>query len=257
VEFCLKTNRSRLLYSAVVVAVLYFLFAAQSWLVRIPAYRHLYRNHSFYLPEGIKTSLQIVLCLAAVALPLGKNFRQTFAELGLDRGFKKGLLFGFLATIPFFIGLAITHHMGKLAWPNIFYLAFFAPFAEELVVRAYGFGQLHRRCGWPVWLAILVTAALFGWGHVEQGGNFREAAALFLLLSSGGAFFAWFYYRWNSIWFPWTVHAFMNFYWEIFSVSRNALGGWFPFALQWITILTATFLTWKATRRQPMMPPSI
>jgi hypothetical protein len=247
----LKITRNRLLYSAVVLAMLYFLYEAQALLVRIPAYRHLYRGHPFYIPEGIKTSLQILLCLAAVALSLGKNFRETFAELGLNRGFRKGLLFGFLATMPFFAGLALTHHTEKVAWPNIFYLAFFAPFAEELVVRGYGFGQLYRRCRWPVWLAMLLTAALFGWGHVEQGANFREAVALFFLLGSGGAFFAWFYYRWNSIWFPWTVHALMNFYWEIFSVSRTALAGWSPFALQWITILTATLLTWKATRKQP------
>ena len=123
--------------------------------------------------------------------------------------------------------------------------------------EAVDFGQLYRRCGWPVWLAILPTALLFGWGHVEQGGNFREAAALFLLLSSGGVFFAWFYYRWNSLWFPWIVHALMNFYWEIFSVSRSALGGWFPFALQWITILTATLLTWKVTRKQSSMQTSV
>lgn len=253
----MKTNRIRLLYSVLVLAVLYILYDAQAWLVRIPAYRHLYRGHPFYVPEGIKTSLQILFCLLAVALSLGKNFRKTFVELGLDRGFKKGLLFGFVATMPFFVGLAVTHLIGKLAWPNIFYRAFFAPFAEELLVRAYGFGQLYRRCGWPVWLAMLLTAALFGWGHVEQGGNFREAIALFLLLSTGGAFFAWFYYRWDSIWFPWTVHALMNFYWELFSVSKTALGGWFAFALQWITILCAALLTWKATRKQSSMQVSV
>jgi membrane protease YdiL (CAAX protease family) len=164
----LKTNRNRLLYSVLVLAVLYVLYDAQAWLVRIPAYRHLYRGHPFYVPEGIKTSLQILLCMAAVALSLGKNFRQTFTELGLDRGFRKGLLFGFLATMPFFGGLAVAHHLGKIGWQNIFYLAFFAPFAEELLVRAYGFGQLYRRCRWPVWLAIIPTAVIFGWGMLSK-----------------------------------------------------------------------------------------
>jgi hypothetical protein len=49
----------------------------------------------------------------------------------------------------------------------------------------------------------------------------------------------------------------MNFYWELFSVSKTALGGWFPFALQWITILAATFLTLKATRKQSSMQVSV
>jgi CAAX protease family protein len=245
-----KVKRSRLLYSLIVIAVLYFLFDAQDWLVRFPAYRHLYRNHPFYVPEGIKTALQIVLCLLAVALALGRNFRATLDELGLTRGFAKGLSFGFLATLPFLLGLAIAHRVGKLAWLEIGYLAFFAPFSEELVARAYGFGQLYRRCGWPLWLAALLTGAIFGWGHVEKGTNFAESAALFLLTGIGGLFFAWFYYRWNSIWFPWVVHALMNFYWELFSISKTALGGWYPFALQWTTLLLASFLTWRFTGKE-------
>jgi membrane protease YdiL (CAAX protease family) len=243
----METKRAKLFYSAVVLVVLYLLFNAQEWLVRIPGYRHLYRGHPYYVPEGIKTSLQILFCLAAVALALGKEFRRTFTELRLDRAFRKGLLFGFIATLPFFIGLAAMHHIGELVWISIFYRAFFAPFSEELVIRAYGFGQLHRRCGWPVWLAILLTAALFGWGHVEKGNNFQEAAALFLLTGVGGVFFAWFYYRWDSLWFPWTMHALMNFYWELFSVGDTALGGWFPFFLQGSTLLLATLLTWRFT----------
>lgn len=147
----MKTNLNRLLYSVLVLAVLYVLYDAQAWLVRIPAYRHLYRSHPFYVPEGIKTSLQILLCMAAVALSLGQNFRKTFAELGLDRGFRKGLLLGFLATMPFFVGLAFTHHLGGIVWQNIFYLALFAPFAEELLFApmdsANSIAAVTGRCG--------------------------------------------------------------------------------------------------------------
>jgi membrane protease YdiL (CAAX protease family) len=253
----MKAKRAKLFYSAVVLAIPYLLFNTQDWLVRIPAYRHLYRGHPYYVPEGIKTSLQIVLCFAAVAFALGKDFRKTFAELRVDRGLGKGLLFGFIATLPFFIGLAATRHIGTLAWISISYRAFFAPFSEELVVRAYGFGQLHRRCGWPVWLAILPTAVLFGWGHVEKATNFNEGLAIFLLLTTGGFAFGWFYYRWDSIWFPWTMHALMNFYWEIFSVSNTALGGWFPFVLQNITLLLGIFITLRFTGRSAATTASV
>lgn len=247
----MRLKRSRFLYSLLVLAILYLLFNAQDWLVRFPAYRHyLYRGHPFYVPEGIKTSLQIVLCLLAMAVSLGRNFGRTCDELGLDRGFRTGLLFGFLATTPFFIGLAITHHLGKPAWLNIFYLAFFASFAEELVVRACGFGRLYRRCRWSAWLAMLLTAASFGWGHVEQGGNFREAVALFCCWAAGAPSSPGFITAGILSGSPWTVHALMNFYWELFSVSKTALGGWFPFFLQWITILCAALLTWKVTRKQ-------
>lgn len=235
----------RWIYAMAVLLVAYFLFNLQDPLVRIAAYRQLYRHHPFYVPEGIKTSLEIILCLVAVALALGRNFRLTAAELRLDRGFIRGALFALLATAPTAIGLAGTHGIGRLSWHAIAYLAFFAPFAEELVMRAYAFGQLHRRCGWPVWLAALVTGIIFGWGHIEKGTNFFEMAALFLITATGGVFFAWFFYRWDSIWFPFMGHALMNFYWELFSVSRTALGGWYPFAVQTTTILFAAFVTWR------------
>jgi len=46
-------KRARLLYSAFVLAILYFLYNARDWLVRISIYRYLYRNHPYYVPEGI------------------------------------------------------------------------------------------------------------------------------------------------------------------------------------------------------------
>lgn len=238
----MKVNRG--IYGVVVLLVVWFLYNLQDSLVRIPAYRRLYQHHPFYVPEGIKTSLEIILCLIAAAVA-GKSFRWMPQELRLDRGFGRGVLFALIATAPMGIALAATHSMGKISWLAIVYLAFLAPFAEELVIRAYGFGQLHRRCGWPVWLAILVTAVIFGWGHIEKGSNLAEMAELFVLLTSGGVFFAWFFYRWGSIWFPFAMHALMNFYWEIFSVSRTALGGWFAFTAQSSAILLAAVLTWK------------
>ena len=92
---------------------------------------------------------------------------------------------------------------------------------------------------------------------MEKGSTFAEAAALFLLTGIGGVFFAWFYYRWNSIWFPFTAHALMNFYWELFSVSKTALGGWVPFAFQGATLLLATYVTWRVTRRESAVPASV
>jgi CAAX protease family protein len=242
----MKVNRW--IYAAIVLLAVWFLYNLQDPLVRFAAYRQLYKHHPFYVPEGIKTSLEIILCVLVTALGLGKNFRRTPDELRLNRGFVRGVLFALIATAPLGIALAATHSMGKISWPAVAYLAFFAPFAEELVVRAYGFGQLHRRCGWPVWLAILVTAVIFGWGHIEKGSNFAEMAGLLLVTGSGGAFVAWFFYRWDSIWFPFALHALMNFYWEVFSVGRTALGGWFAVTAQISAILLAAFLTWKFAR---------
>jgi hypothetical protein len=40
----------------------------------------------------------------------------------------------------------------------------------------------------------------------------------------------------------------MNLWWELFSVAKSALGGWFPFVLQGSTILLAVLVTLIRTR---------
>ena len=150
-------NRNRLLYSVVVLAVLYILYDAQAWLVRIPAYRHLYRGHPFYVPEGIKTSLQILICLAAIALSLGKNSRRTFTELGLDRGFSKGLLFGFLATVPFF------HRVGNHPplWQNRVAEYFLSRVLCAFCGRAVDSRLRIRSASSSLWLALVAGNAAY------------------------------------------------------------------------------------------------
>jgi len=40
----------------------------------------------------------------------------------------------------------------------------------------------------------------------------------------------------------------MNLWWELFSVAKTAIGGWFPFMLQNLTMLLAIFITLYRTR---------
>jgi hypothetical protein len=40
----------------------------------------------------------------------------------------------------------------------------------------------------------------------------------------------------------------MNLWWDLFSVSNNAIDGWFPFTLQALSILIAVAGTWHLTK---------
>ena len=62
-------------------------------------------------------------------------------------------------------------------------------------------------------------------------------AGLFFLTGAGGVTFAWLVYRWQNLWVG------MNLCWELFSVAKSAIGGWFPFMLQNLTMLLAIFIT--------------
>ena len=60
--------------------------------------------------------------------------------------------------------------------------------------------------------------------------------------------FAWPVYRWQNLWVAVALHICMNLWWELFSVAKTAIGGWFPFMLQNLTMLLAIFITLYWTR---------
>lgn len=109
---------------------------------------------------------------------------------------------------------------------------------------------LQRGTGWPFWMLVWPQALLFGLGHIEEGQSPLEMAGLMLLTGSGAVVVAWLVYRWESLWFPITLHISMNLWWELFSVSKTALGGWFPFCLQIGTIMLAILVTIYWTKRK-------
>ena len=76
-------------------------------------------------------------------------------------------------------------------------------------------------------------------------------AGIFLLTGTGGFVFAWLLARWENLWGPIMLHIAMNLWWELFSVARTAIGGWFPFALQTLTIVLAIAVTLRFTHEKP------
>jgi len=77
-------------------------------------------------------------------------------------------------------------------------------------------------------------------------------AALLAITGSGAVVLSWLVYRWQNLWFAITLHICMNLWWELFSVARTAIGGWFLFALQILTMLLAVLATLYFTRTQTL-----
>jgi len=248
----LRASRSRAWpFAIATLSVLLVVNFLHEILSHSAAYRNLYNSHAFYVPEGIDKIGGIILCVLASRLLRRLVWKETFRELGLADSPLPAVLFALAASSPMLIGFVLTRgltpHMEPL---TIFFLTVLSPAAEEIEFRGLGVGILQRGTGWPFWKLLWPQALLFGLGHVEQGQSLLEMAGLMLLTGSGAVVFAWLLYRWQSLWFPITLHTCMNLWWELFSVSKTALGGWFPFALQIGSVSLAILVTLYWTKRK-------
>lgn len=78
-----------------------------------------------------------------------------------------------------------------------------AALVEELIFRGIAFDFLKRR--FPVWVAILLPAILFGFAHVWWGLG-RVAGTAFM-----GILFALLRWRTGNVWGPMVIHFLINF----------------------------------------------
>lgn len=243
---------NKLANGVVVVAVMVLFVLAQRLFEYMPWYGRLYAHFPYYIPEGIKSICQIVLAVVVLWLLWARSLRTTLSELGVFSSVWRGAAFGFGSASVMFIGFAITTSFKPADSPlSMVYLVGLSPLAEETVFRAFGVGTLRDRCRAPLWLALLLPALIFGWGHVGEGAGWVQNLELFSLTAVGGLFFGWFYLRWKrNLWVAFFIHAAMNLSWELFSVSGNAIGGWFPFALQLGAIILGVLITLKFTSRE-------
>jgi uncharacterized protein len=205
-------------------------------------YRELYRQFPFYVPETIKVGVGLAVCIAAAIWMYGRG--DHFAVRGK---FIRGVAFGLIASSPMLVGLALTRSVRIDDTVALLFLAALFPLAEEIVSRGFAFRLLWQREGWSWWMAAGMVAAVTGAAHVDKSQTAMEVFGLFALTGFGGFGFSWLLARWQSLWFPFGLHLFMNLWWDTFSVSRIAVGGWFPFALQMACIAAAVGITFRMT----------
>jgi len=240
------------LLTVVTLAIAAYVHEVLSYL---SAYRELHSHHPFYIAESIDKVGGAAICFLAVWLIRRIGLRAISYELGLSAPVLPAIAFALLVSSPMLIGFAITRtftpHIEVLP---LLFLTVLSPLVEEIEFRGFGFRQLQRGSGWTFWVAVWPSALLFGLGHIEQG--WQEMAGLFMLTGVGGIMFAWLVYRWENLWVPVALHICMNLWWELFSVAKTAIGGWFPFALQTLTVLLAILgtLYWTRSRVAGVAP---
>jgi len=235
------------------VAVLLFVDNIHWLLTRLHEYNALHRNHAWYYAESIDKVAGVVLCIAVVWCIRREGLSDVLGELGLTAAILPALGFALVCSAPMLVGFAITRHFspGNSMLP-MFFLTVFAPIAEEIEYRGFGVRQFQRGTGWPFWLVVWPAAIIFAWGHVEQGASWDEKFGIFVITGAGAVVFAWLLQQWQNLWFPIMLHITMNLWWELFSVARTAVGGWFPFALQSLTMLLAIIVTLLKARNGPL-----
>lgn len=235
--------------AAFTIALLILASYTHAIISRVPAYGWLHSHRPFYVAESIDKIGSAAACLLAVGLMYYTGLRGISRELGLSAPVLPATAFALIASSPMLIGFAITRsltpHIDLLP---LLFLTILSPLVEEIEFRGFGVRQLQRGTGWPFWVVVWPSALLSGYGHLEQGQSLQEMAGLFLLTGAGGVTFAWLVYRWQNLWVAVALHICMNLWWELFSVAKTAIGGWFPFMLQNLTMLLAIFITLCRTR---------
>ena len=224
---------------------------------RVPQYQWLHSHRPFYVAESLDKIGGAAVCLLAVWLIYRTGLHGISGELGLSAPVFPAIAFALVASSPMLIGFAITRSLTPhIEILPLLFLTVLSPLVEEIEFRGFGVRQLQRGTGWPFWVAVWPSALLFGLGHVEQGQSLQEMAGLFFLTGAGGVTFAWLVYRWQNLWVAVALHICMNLWWELFSVAKTAIGGWFPFALQNLTMLLAIFVTlyWTQSKVAAVTP---
>lgn len=235
--------------ATVTLVVLIVASNAHELLALLSAYRQLHRTAPLYYVESVDKIGAAILCVLAILLLLRAGLRDAARELGLSAPILPAVAFALGVSLPMLIGFALTRSLNpQLQIRSLLFLTVFSPFIEELEYRGFGVRQFQRGTGWPFWAVVWPSAILFGLGHVEKGQNAQEMAALFLMTGFWAVLVAWLLYRWENLWVPIALHVCMNLWWELFSVARTAIGGWFPFAMQTLTMLLAILVTLYFTR---------
>lgn len=232
----------RVVWVAVAVTFVVYWFL-EDLLKLVPGYSGLFESFEYYVPRSLLALAEITLMVAAVCRLHRMGPVRGAGELGIGPPAFRAAGFGVAATAPMWGVFAATHEFSPDPLPELFYLSFLSPVAEEVVFRGFVFGQLWRRAGWGLWPAIAVSSLLFGYGHAEDAGTLLEGFGLLALTGLGAAVFAWLYSRWRTLVAPIALHVLMNLSWSLWQVGEGALAGWGPFALQMTTVVLAITLT--------------
>lgn len=238
----MKNPRFRLWYAAIAVVVFAFIDQYNAFLKLIGWQRFISEWH---IVLGIRNALEVATCFIAVAITHRLGFKRAARELGLLAPIGRGLVFATIASLPMLIAFALTSSVNpKMTFLTVGVGCFIAPFAEEVLYRAFVFRQLYRRARLGFWVSALLPSALFAVAHLYQSSNLMELLGIVAITGAGGIGFCWFFMKWrDNLWAVFGLHAMMNLWWEVFAVDDTALGGWLANGARLGTVAIAILLT--------------
>lgn len=176
---------------------------------------------------------------------LHKDYRKIPEKFGLSKGLSTPVIFAFVATLPMLIGFIVKFSLNKeLSYDTIIVNTISSAFFEEVIYRAFLFGQLYRFTRLGFFPSVFLGSLLFGSAHLYQGNNISELIGIFAMTFLGSILFAWVYAEWKfNLWTATFLHCFMNLYWLIFDVDTNVLGGAYSNFFRFSTIFIAILCT--------------
>jgi membrane protease YdiL (CAAX protease family) len=205
---------------------------------------------------AIRNFLEVGTSIMGVMLAHRGGFKNALRELGMAAPAGRGVAFSLIATAPMLIAFAFGSHLNpKMTFLSVAVGCFIAPFAEEVIFRAYLFKQLYQRGRWGFWLSALIPSVLFALGHVYQSSNPMELLGILAVTGVGSIIGCWLFMRWQyNLWIVVSLHAAMNLWWEVFAVDDTALGGWLANGARLLTIACAILLTIFKDKFLPPLP---
>lgn len=238
----MKQPRSRWWYAAIATLVYAFVDQYNAFL-KLIGWRRFFDEWLVVL--SLRNAAEVITCFIAVALTHRLGLKRAARELGVDKPIGRGLAFAAIATLPMLITFAFTSSVNpKMTFMTVGVLCLIAPFAEEVLYRAFLFRQLYRRARLGFWVSALVPSVVFAAVHLYQSDNLMELLGIVAITGTGSIGFCWLFMKWgDNVWPVWGLHAGMNLWWEVFAVDETALGGWVSNGARLATIIIAVLLT--------------
>jgi membrane protease YdiL (CAAX protease family) len=186
---------------------------------------------------------------------LHKSRKNIFEKLGLSKGILTGITFAFFSTLPMLVGYALKFSLNeKLSINTLIINTITAAFFEEVIYRAFLFGQLYRYTRLGFLPSIFLGSLLFGTAHLYQSTDMMELVGIFAITFVGSVLFAWIYAEWKfNLWTAIFLHCLMNVYWLIFDVDENALGSTYANVFRFGTVFLAIIgtIVYKKKKKIP------
>lgn len=248
----MQTSRGVVLAKAVVVVAVLFAALSVRDLAAMAGVKIPGLPMSSYAGSSMDNLLAVMLVLVALLVLRPRNAALSVARLfGLGATGWKAPLWVLLATLPFWVGCAVTGKLqSSIDWRGMLFTTLLFPLAEELVFRGFGFIFTRRALRWPLLPAVLVQALVFGWVHWVGMEDSELAMQVFAITFLGGIVFAVLdAMNGYTLWCGLVFHVSLNAAWDVFDVAPSAATGWLGNGLRVLSAALAIGGVWLLRRR--------